>query len=421
MRSATTPTGFYRVPKRVEHEGSHYSSAGRYKNYLDTYLTQHRLGHRELSFLQSPQGPRIVMDGQPFINFGSNDYLGLAAHPQLRSAFHAGIDVYGGGSGSVRVFSGAFTPQDLFQRQFADFVGTQSAVGFNGGYDANVGAISTLVGKDDLIVVDKFIHASAVDGCRLSGATVRRFEHNSVAHAERFLKLHADQPYGRRLIITEGLFSMDGTVGNIPGLYRLAQLYDAMLYVDDAHGFGVLGQNGRGALNHFGIDPKTDDRLIQMYTLTKAFGTYGAMLCGSSDLIDYLMHACRPFVFSSSFPPAIYQMSIQSLALLREDGDLVERLRANCRMFYTGLRKLNCRTLAASTEVPIQPVVLGGDAVTTLASQALRQRGVFVPAINSPAVPLGTSRLRFSISAAHTEEDLAATLDHLKEVLASPL
>jgi len=358
--------------------------------------------------LESPQGVRIAVDGKPYLSFCSNDYLGLAKHPQLIAALQAGAQQYGVGGGASHLVSGHFASHQQLENELAAFVRKPAALLFSTGYLANLGAVQALVGRVDTVFADKLNHASLNDAMLLSRAEVKRYRHNDMAHLEQLL----DQPVsGRKLVITDTVFSMDGDIAPLAELLVLCERFDAWLLVDDAHGFGVLGDEGRGALAHFNLD---SPRIIYMATLGKAAGVSGAFVAAEQVVIDTLMQHARSYIYTTASPPALACALRASLELLREEEWRREQLGVLVSQLRAALNESPWKLLPSST--PIQPLLVGGNEEVVALSEGLRARGIWVPAIRPPTVPQGTARLRISLSAAHSEADVEQLVEALYEL-----
>lgn len=352
--------------------------------------------------LESAQGVRLEADGNAYLSFCSNDYLGLANHPALIAAVTDAVQRYGVGSGASHLVSGHHTLHEALERRLAAFMGHPCLV-FASGYLANAGILPTLVGRDDTIFADRLNHASLIDGAQLSRATVHRFRHRDVDHLAQLLARHAaDRPTRRTLIVVDGVFSMDGDMAPLPALLDLAERFDAWLYVDDAHGFGVLGERGRGVLEHFGV---TSPRLIHLCTLGKAAGVAGAAVFAEKSVIDWVLQSARSYIFSTASPPALAAALLASVDLIEIERWRREHLRALIAALREGCEGLPWRLLPSET--PIQPLIIGDNAAALSLAEGLRDQGIWVPAIRPPTVPQGTARLRISLSAAHSEADVA--------------
>src|SRR6478736_1996884 len=312
--------------------------------------------HFALRVLEEPQMPECVFDGKRVINLASNNYLGLTTHPKLSEAAIAATKKYGVGSGAVRTVSGTMSIHMELEEKIARFKKTEACVVFQSGFAANAGTVSAILGKEDFIISDELNHASIIDGARLSRAKIKVFRHKDTAHAEELLKEVANEP-GHKLIITDGVFSMDGDIGPLPALCDLAEKYGAIMMIDDAHSSGVLGRNGRGTVDHYKVHGRVD---IQVGTLSKAIGALGGYVCGSRDLIDFLYHRARPFLFSTSHPPSVAATCIAAFEVLQDEPAIIDRLWENTRFFKKGLADLGFNT--GLSESPITPVIAGDSA-----------------------------------------------------------
>jgi glycine C-acetyltransferase len=359
--------------------------------------------------LSSPQGAWLEVDGQRVLNFSSNNYLGLANHPRLRDAAKAAIDRMGIGPAAVRTIAGTTTLHLELERRLAAFKGVEAALTFQSGFNANIATIPALVGKDDVIFSDRLNHASIIDGCRLSRATIVAYEHNDVDDLRQ--KITETTEYGRRIIISDGVFSMDGDIAPLPDLYEVAREHDILLMVDDAHGEGVLGRGGRGIVDHFELHGKVD---IEVGTMSKAFGVVGGMVAGRQILIDWLKQRARPFLFSSAMTIPDVAACLEAVDILKQSTQLVDRLWSNARLFRDGMQSLGFNTGASQT--PIVPVMLGEAPLAQQFSRQLFEEGVFAMAIGYPTVPQGKARIRVMNSAAHSAEDLEMALAAFERV-----
>jgi glycine C-acetyltransferase len=359
--------------------------------------------------LQGEQAPVCVYDGRRVINLCSNNYLGLAAHPRLKEAARQAIDAYGVGSGAVRTIAGNMTIHQVLERRLAEFKRTEATLLFQSGFTANAGTVAALLGKEDVVVSDELNHASIIDGCRLSGAERKIYPHKDVAAARRCLK---EASGARRvLLITDGVFSMDGDLAPLPDLTALAREAGAIMMVDDAHASGVMGAGGRGTVEHFGVHGMVD---IQVGTLSKAWACLGGYVAGSQRLIEFLMQRARPLLFSTSHPPSVAATARAALDLIEEQPELIERLWENTRFFKSGLRRLGFDT--GMSETPITPVLIGDEGQTMRFSDRLFDAGVFALGIAYPTVPRGKARVRTIVTAGHTREDLSRALDAFARV-----
>ena len=371
--------------------------------------------HMKLRVLEDPQAPECTFDGKRVINLASNNYLGLTTHPKLEEAALAAIKKFGVGSGAVRTVSGTMTIHIELEEKIARFKHTEASVVFQSGFAANAGTVSAILGKEDFIISDELNHASIIDGARLSRATIKVFRHKDIAHAEEQLASVAGQP-GHKLIITDGVFSMDGDIGPLPALCDLADKYGAIMMIDDAHSSGVLGRNGRGTVDHFNMHGRVD---IQVGTLSKAIGALGGYVCGSRELIDFLYHRARPFLFSTSHPPSVAATCIAAFDVLEQEPELIEKLWENTRYFKKELGTLGFNIGGVNTpvsETPITPIIVGEGRLAMEFSRELFNEGVFTPGIAFPTVAEGKARLRTIMTATHTREQLDRALEVLKKV-----
>ena len=360
--------------------------------------------------LGSPQGAWLTVDGQRVLNFCSNNYLGLANHPRLVAAAHGAMDKFGIGPAAVRSIAGTMDLHVELDKRMAAFKGVEAAVTFQSGFTANLGVIPALVGKEDVIFSDELNHASIIDGSRLSGATIVRYKHCDPADLGRVLAAERGK-YRRALVVTDGVFSMDGDQAPLADIYAKSSQADAMLMVDDAHGEGVLGKGGRGIVDHFGLHGKVD---IEVGTFSKAFGVVGGVAAGRAPLVDWLRQRGRPFLFSSAMTVPDVAACLAAIDLLETSTELVERLWANTELFKREMKKLGFDTGRSVT--PITPVILGEAKVAQEFSAALFEAGVFAMAIAFPTVARGAARIRVMISAAHSTDDLEQGLQAFSEV-----
>jgi glycine C-acetyltransferase len=369
----------------------------------------------KLRVLEDEQGPVCTYDGKRVINLASNNYLGLCDHPRLREAAMEATRKYGVGSGAVRTIAGTMRIHMELEEKIAAFKGVEACVVFQSGFTANAGTVSSILGKDDFILSDELNHASIIDGARLSRAKIKVFRHKDVAHCEELLKEIQNEP-GRKLIITDGVFSMDGDIGAVDQLCGLAEKYGALMMVDDAHASGVLGRNGRGSVDHFHCTDRVD---VQVGTLSKAIGALGGYVCGSKDLIEYLYHRARPFLFSTSHPPSVAATCIAAFDLLESEPERIERLWSNTRYFKEQLEKagfdVGGRTTPAS-ETPITPIIIGDGRKTMEFSRALFDAGLMATGIAFPTVPEGKARIRTIMTSEHTREQIDQSLEILMTV-----
>lgn len=366
--------------------------------------------YRRLRRVEAAQGPTLSIDGREVINFSSNNYLGIANHPDLAAAAKEAIDRYGCGSGASRLISGNMTLHEQLEAKLADFKGTEAALVFNSGFQANTGILSTLAGEGDVIFSDALNHASIIDGCRLSRAKTVVYAHGDLDQLEGALKQAAE--CRRKLIVTETIFSMDGDEAPLAGIVDLAERHGAMVMVDEAHATGLFGSNGAGVVAKFGL---SDRVLVQMGTLGKALGGFGAYVAGSCGLRELLINRCRSFIFTTSLPPAVMAMALAAIDLVKREPERREALWSNCRKLTEGLRALGFQLGASSS--PILPLIIG-DAKCMKFSEQLLERGVFAQGIRPPTVPQGTSRLRITLMATHTREHIDRALKVFEEVRA---
>jgi len=371
--------------------------------------------HFNLRILDDQQAPVCHYDGKQVINLASNNYLGLANHPKLIEAALAATRAFGVGSGAVRTIAGTMRIHMELEEKIARFKNVEACVVFQSGFTANAGTVSSILGKDDFILSDELNHASIIDGARLSRAKIKVFRHKDVAHCEELLKELAGEP-GHKLVITDGVFSMDGDIGPVGALAAVAEKYGAIMMVDDAHASGVLGRNGRGSVDHFNAHGKVD---VQVGTLSKAIGALGGYVCGSRDLIDYLYHRARPFLFSTSHPPSVAATCIAAFDILENEPERIERLWANTRYFQGELRGAGFNVggiNTPATETPITPVIIGDGRKTMEFSRALFDEGVMGTGIAFPTVPEGKARIRLMLTSEHTREQLDQALETLERV-----
>ena len=367
--------------------------------------------YRARRVVDGPQAPQQMVEGRRVLSFCSNDYLGLANHPAVIAALQRGADDYGVGAGAAHLINGHSRAHHALEEELAEFTGRPRALLFSTGYMANLGVITALLGKADAVFEDRLDHASLIDAGLLCGARLRRYLHADPSSLDGLLDKH---PQGRRLIVTDGVFSMDGDLAPLPALAATAAARDAWLMVDDAHGLGVLGRQGRGSLDHFGLDAR--EAPVLMGTLGKAFGTSGAFVAGSEALIETLIQQARTYVYTTALPPALAEATRASLRLLQNGDERRERLATLIQRFRNGAAQLGLQLMASQT--PIQPIVVGEAARAVTISEALLQRGILVTAIRPPTVPAGSARLRVTLSAAHSEAQVDRLLDALGEVAA---
>ncbi|MCM3209550.1 glycine C-acetyltransferase [Bacillus licheniformis] len=359
---------------------------------------------QELPIIESMQGSTVKMKGKEIIQLSSNNYLGLTSHPRLQKAAEEAVKRYGAGTGSVRTIAGTFTMHDELEKKLASFKNTEAALVFQSGFTANQGILSSILTKDDLVISDELNHASIIDGIRLTKAGKKVYQHADMEDLEKILKKSMN--YRMRLIVTDGVFSMDGDIAPLPEIVRLAEQYDAFVMVDDAHASGVLGENGRGTVHHFGLDGKVH---IQVGTLSKAIGVLGGYAAGSKVLIDYLKHKGRPFLFSTSHPPAVTAACIEAVNVLMEEPSLIKKLWDNTAYFKKELEKIGLPLI--KSETPITPILIGDEAEACRFSNTLFELGLFAQAIVFPTVPKGKARIRTIMTAQHSKEELDKALE----------
>lgn len=355
--------------------------------------------------LEGPTGARARYDGRDVINLASNNYLGLANHPRMRESASRAAAELGAGSGAVRTIAGTMRMHRELERRFADFKHAEDALMFQSGFTANAGTVAAILSKDDVIVSDRLNHASIIDGARLSRAEIKVFAHKDPEAADRLLE-ETNRPGRRQLLITDGVFSMDGDIAPLPELVAVADKHGAIMMVDDAHASGVLGTGGAGTIDHFGLHGRVD---IQVGTLSKAIGALGGFIAGSTPLIRWLQNRGRPYLFSTSAPPAVVAACMEALDIIRDEPERLERLWSNTRSFKDGLHELGFDTGASQT--PITPVITGDEEKTQAFARRLFEEGVFTPAIVYPTVARGQARVRTIVIADHTEQDLGQALE----------
>jgi len=380
------------------------------------WITQELDGLKEAGFynrirtIESPQGAWLVVDGKKVLNFCSNNYLGLANHPDIVSAAKNATDKMGVGPAAVRSIAGTMNLHVELEKRLASFKGVEAAITFQSGFTANLATIPALVGKEDVIFSDRLNHASIIDGCRLSGAKIIAYEHNDPKSLEEQIKANLGQ-FRRALVVTDGVFSMDGDIAPLPAIYEVANKYEILLMVDDAHGEGVLGTGGRGIVDHFGLHGKVD---VEVGTMSKAFGVVGGVVAGKAVIIEWLRQRGRPFLFSSAVTVPDAAACLAAIDLLEDSTQLVDKLWSNAKYFKAEMRTLGFNT--GVSETPITPVILGEAPLAQQFSRELFEIGVFAMSIGYPTVPLGKARIRVMISAAHSTDDLNKGLDAFKTV-----
>ena len=366
--------------------------------------------YRELKAVENAQDTRIDIEGKTYLSFCSNNYLGLANHPSVIEAVKKAVDEYGWGACASRLVSGNMTLHEALEKEISRFKRKDAAIVFPTGYMANLGVISSLVSGGDLVISDKLNHASIIDGCRLSGADFRVYAHCNMEKLETILK--KTSKYNRKLIVTDSVFSMDGDLAPLPDIVRIAKKYNAMVMVDEAHGTGVFGENGRGVVEYFNLDNEVD---VVMGTLSKAIGSLGGYVCGDDDLISYLRNKARSFMYTTALPPAVCAASIASINLIQEDPSLREALWNNVCCIKERLGLLGIDMISSQSQ--IIPLLIGDTQKAVDISKLLYERGVLIPAIRPPTVPANSSRLRMTVMSSHTQDDLESLFKVLKDVL----
>jgi glycine C-acetyltransferase len=360
--------------------------------------------------LEGPTGARARFDGREVVNLASNNYLGLSNHPRMNAAASRAAAELGAGTGAVRSIAGTMSAHRELERRFAAFKHAPDALMFQSGFTANAGTVAAILDKEDVIVSDRLNHASIIDGARLSRAEIKVFEHRDAGHADALLAETA-RPGRRQLLITDGVFSMDGDIAPLPDLVEVAERHGAIMMIDDAHASGVLGAGGAGTVDHFGLHGRVD---VQVGTLSKAIGVLGGFIAGPSELIEWLVNRGRPFLFSTSAPPAVVAACMEALDILRDEPERLERLWDNTRTLKAGLHDLGFDT--GDSETPITPVITGEEETTQTFARRLFEEGVFTPAIVFPTVAKGRARVRTIVTADHTADDLAEALSAFERV-----
>ena len=366
--------------------------------------------YQKLRILETEQLPVCNFDGQEVINLSSNNYLGLTTHPKLKERAVRAVEEFGVGSGAVRTIAGTMALHMELEEKIATFKHVEASVVFQSGFTANAGTVQAILGREDVIVSDELNHASIIDGCRLSRAEIKVFPHKDVEACERILKEIQDRKC-RKLLITDGVFSMDGDITPLPQLVELAEKYGCIMMIDDAHSSGVLGRSGRGTVDHFDLHGRVD---IQVGTLSKAIGALGGYVCSHRETIEYLYQRARPFLFSTSHPPSVAAACIAAFEVLEEEPDLIKELWSNTEFFKEGLKKLGFNT--GMSETPITPVIVGDAALAHQFSRELFQAGVFAQGIGYPTVPQGKARIRTIVTATHTQDELSQALEIMEKV-----
>ncbi|TME48792.1 MAG: glycine C-acetyltransferase [Chloroflexi bacterium] len=374
--------------------------------FLEDELEQLRQQHlfRPLRVLGAPQDTETVVDGKRVLNLSSNNYLGLTTHPKLKSAMVKATDEWGAGSGAVRTIAGTMAVHEELERRLAAFKHTEASLVLQSGFTANLGVLQSLVKEGDVIISDELNHASIIDGIRLSKAERSIFRHRDLDDLERHLQKHRDKRV--KLVVTDGVFSMDGDIAPLKGIVERAEAYAALVMVDDAHASGVLGKNGRGTVNHFGLDGRVD---LQIGTLSKAIGVLGGYVAGAQSVRDFLIHRARPFLFSTSHPPGVAAACIAAIDVLLSEPERIDQLWKNTARFKAGLKRLGFET--GASETPITPVIVGKGSVAMELSDRLFAMGVFAQGIGYPTVPEGRARIRTIVTSAHTDAQLDQALE----------
>ena len=366
--------------------------------------------YRHLPVLETPNKAEVVLNGKNVINMSSNNYLGFANHPRLKKAAIEAVENYGVGAGAVRTIVGNMDIHENLEKVLAEFKKEEAAFIYQSGFNCNIGTIQAITGPEDIIISDELNHASIIDGSRLSKAKKTIFKHSDMDSLEEVLKESKDK-YRNMLIITDGVFSMDGDIAKLPEIVELAEKYGAMTYVDDAHGSGVLGESGRGTVDHFGLHGRVD---FTIGTLSKAIGVVGGYVAGSKTMYEWLSHRARPVLFSTSLPPAAVGAITEAINMLMESEEYTDKLWSNAKYWKSKIGSLGYNT--GHSETPITPVIIGDEAKTMEFSKKLLENGVFVSAIVFPTVPKGTGRVRCMVTAEHTEEQLDRAAEVFKKV-----
>ena len=381
-------------------------------SYLSEQLNQWRQEgtYQRLRVLQSESAAHSRFDGKEVINLASNNYLGLTTHPKLREAALEAVRKFGVGSGAVRTISGTMSLHLELEERIAAFKHAKACVVFQSGFAANAGTVAAILGPEDHIISDELNHASIIDGCRLSRAKIHVFPHKDTLAAENILT-ELDRAAGRKLLISDGVFSMDGDIGPLPALTAAAEKHGAIMMVDDAHSSGVLGRNGRGTIDHFGLHGRVQ---VQVGTLSKAIGVLGGYVCGSRDLIEFLYHRARPFLFSTSHPPAVAAACLAAFDVLEQEPERIQNLWNNTKYFKAGLTSSGFDT--GMSETPITPVIVGEPKLAHELSRLLFEEGVLATGIGFPTVPKGKARVRTIVTATHTQEELDRALEAFRRI-----
>ncbi|MGV4320278.1 glycine C-acetyltransferase [Bacillus mojavensis] len=378
--------------------------------FLKAELERMKENHtwQDVKQVESMQGPSVTVNHKKVIQLSSNNYLGFTSHPRLIKAAQEAAQQFGAGTGSVRTIAGTFTMHQELEKKLAAFKKTEAALVFQSGFTTNQGVLSSILSKDDIVISDELNHASIIDGIRLTKADKKVYQHVDMSDLEKVLRKSMN--YRMRLIVTDGVFSMDGNIAPLPDIVELAEKYDAFVMVDDAHASGVLGESGRGTVNHFGLDGRVH---IQVGTLSKAIGVLGGYVAGSKVLIDYLRHKGRPFLFSTSHPPAVTAACMEAIDVLLEEPEHMERLWENTHYFKSRLIQMGF-TLTQS-QTPILPILIGNEGAAKQFSDQLLSQGVFAQSIVFPTVAKGKARIRTIMTAEHTKEELGQALDAIEK------
>lgn len=361
---------------------------------------------RQLRIVESPTDTTITIEGRELISMASNNYLGLANHPAVKQAAIEAIEQWGVGAGAARLISGTMTPHDQLEQDLAQFKQVEAALTFGTGYTTNLGLIPSLIDSEGLILADRYCHASLIEACRLAKAKLRVFHHNDVEHLEKLLKKR--EKASPTLVVTEGVFSMDGDLSPLPDLLALCQNHDATLLIDDAHGTGVMGDNGRGTIEHFGLNPKD---ILQMGTLSKAIGTSGGYVAGTVSLKQYLINTSKAFIYTTAQPPAIAAASSAAIQIIQNEPDRRKRLWDNRNYLFSELKGIGFQL--TNTQSPILPILVKSPEKALKMSQALYERGIHAPAIRPPTVPKDSSRVRLTVSSKHKESQLHTVVEEI--------
>ncbi|MDE0145192.1 MAG: 8-amino-7-oxononanoate synthase [Nitrospira sp.] len=377
-----------------------------FKQEIKNLETRHL--RRQLRIMESPSDTTITIEGRRFISMASNNYLGLANHPAVSRAAIEAIEQWGVGAGAARLMSGTMTPHHQLEWDLAKFKQVEAALTFGTGYTTNLGLIPALIDRNGLILADRYCHASLIEACRLAKATLRVFHHNDAEHLEKLLKKR--EKARSTLVVTEGVFSMDGDLAPLPDLLALCRQHDATLVIDDAHGTGVMGKNGQGTVEHFGLNPRD---AIQMGTLSKAIGASGGYVAGTTAFKDYLINTAKAFIYTTAQPPAIAAAASAAIRIIQDEPARRERLRTNQNALHAALTDLSFQL--TDTQSPILPIIVKSPERAVEMSQALYEAGIYVPAIRPPTVPKHSSRLRLTVSSEHTQEQLENAVRSLQK------